>query len=77
MNVFFIKRVLKFFFYYCFKANSSSFVLFITKGFAPIPVNLKRKEHNTEGEVPCWHPLPCPQHASQSSPQLLYKSPLG
>lgn len=73
MNAFFIIRVL-FLFYYCFKANSSSLVMFITKGFAPVPINLKGKEQSAQTEEQLLagiHPLVL--SIPQSSPQLLYK----
>lgn len=74
MNAFFIIRVLYFFYYYCFEANSSSFVMFITKGFALVPINLKGKEQSAQflaGIHSCVLSIP------QPLPQLLYKSFLG
>lgn len=75
MNAFFIIRVL--FFYYCFEANSSSFVMFITKGFALVPINLKGKEQSAQTEqfLAGIHSLVL--SIPQSLPQLLYKSLLG
>lgn len=78
MNSFFIISVLFFFNYYCFKANSSSFVMFITKGFALVPTNLKGKEQSAQTEeqfLAGIHSLVL--SIPQSLPQLLYKSILG
>lgn len=78
MNVFFIIRVLKFFFYYCFEANSSSFVMFIIKGSAPIPVNSKGKESSAWGEEQFLAGIhSCVLSVPLSLPQLPYRNPLG